>query len=76
MIIWSSFYGEREREIRGGVHRGTHKGVNGGKIQSIGTSHYFIIRQVALLGVSDHCVKKKSMPCPHEYIYLKSYGLD
>ena len=42
----------------GGVNRDTHKGVNCGKIQDVRTSNYFIIRQVALLGVLDHCVKK------------------
>ena len=35
-----------------------HKGGDGGKIQAMGTSYYFIIRQVTLLGVSDHCDKK------------------
>ena len=35
-----------------------HKGVNGDKIQRMGASHYFIVCQVALLVVSDHCVKK------------------
>ena len=55
---------------RGFVHRDTNKEGNGGKIKVIGTSHYFIVRQVALLGVSDHCVKNtKCIPCPHEYIY-------
>ena len=56
----------------------THKGGNGGKIQAMGTSHYFIIHQVVLLGVLDHCVNiGKLMPCPHEYIYiLKSYEMD
>ena len=55
----------------------THKGGNGGKIQAMGTSHYFIVCQVTLLGVSDHCVKKtKCMPFPHENIDIfKSYGL-
>ena len=54
----------------------TQKGANCGKIQSMGTSHYFIARQVSLIGVSDYCVKKKLMPCSHEYICLKPYGLD
>ena len=35
-----------------------NKGVNYGKIQVMGTSRYVIVRQVALLGVSDHLVKK------------------
>ena len=58
------------------------KGGNGGKIKAMEASHYFIVCKVALLGVSDHCVKNqtKCMPYPHEYIYiyiyLKSYGLD
>ena len=38
----------------------THKGVNGGKIQAMGNSHYSIVRKVFLLGVSDHCVKKNN----------------
>ena len=54
----------------GGIHRDTHKEVNGGNIQAMGTSHYFIIHKFALLGVSDYCVKKR-MPCSHEYIFLK-----
>ena len=37
----------------------TYKGFNGGKIQAMGTSHYFIVRQVALLGVDD-CVNIKT----------------
>ena len=36
----------------------THKGGNRGKIQVMGTSHYFIIREVTLLGVSYNCVFK------------------
>ena len=52
------------------IHRDTHKGENGGNIQAMGTSRYFIVRQVAQIGVSDHC-EKKPMTCPHEYIYLK-----
>ena len=48
-----------------------YNGVNGGKIQAMGTSDYFIVRQVALLGVSDHCVKQiKRMPCPHDFFSL------
>ena len=39
-------------------HMDTHKEGDGGKIQAMGTSHYFIVHQVALLGVSDNCVKK------------------
>ena len=31
--------------------------------------------QVALLGVSDHCVKKTNLiPCPHEYIGREGGG--
>ena len=49
-----------------------HKGDNGVKIQSTGTSHYSIVRKVVLLGVSDNCVKKtKRFPCTNKYIYLK-----
>ena len=39
-----------------GVHMDLHKLVNGDKIQAMGTSHFFVSRQVRLLGVSDHCV--------------------
>ena len=42
----------------GDTHMDTHKGVNGCKIQAIDNSHYFIVRQVALLGVSNNCVLK------------------
>ena len=42
----------------GSIDSDVQKGVNGDKIQVMGNSHYFIIRQVALLGVSDHVVKK------------------
>ena len=53
-----------------------HKGGNGGNIQAMGTSHSFFIRQVVLLGVSDHCVKKiLSLVSMNVYI-LKYYGLD
>ena len=52
------------------IQRDTHMGGNGGKTQSMVISHYFIVCQVALLGVSDHSVKKTiRMTCPHEYIY-------
>ena len=39
----------------------------------MGNYHYFFIRQVMLLGASDHYVIKKTkrVPCPHEYIYFK-----
>ena len=37
-----------------GIHMDAHKGGNGGKIQAMDTSHYFIVRQVMLLGFSDH----------------------
>ena len=54
------------------------KGGNGDKIQPMGTSHYLIVHQVALLGVSYHCVKKNQIyavsPCIYIYI-LKCYGL-
>ena len=61
-----------------GLHRDINKGGNFGKIKDMVPSHYFIVHQVELLSVSDHCVKKtKRMLCPHEYIYiLKSYILD
>ena len=35
------------------VHRDMKNEDNSGKIQEIGTSRYFIVRQVPLLGVSD-----------------------
>ena len=59
---------------KGGVwiHRYKHKGCIVVKIKYMVTSHYFIIRKVALIGVSDHCVRKiKRIPFPHEYIYFK-----
>ena len=45
------------------ILRDTHKGGNGGNIQHMVTSHYFIFCQVALLVVSDHFVKKSNV-CP------------
>ena len=42
----------------------THKGGNCGKKQAMGTSYYFIAYQVALLGVYDHCVKRKRNVLP------------
>ena len=42
-----------------------HKGDNSGKIQSMGNSNYFIVRQVELIGVSDYYVKKPNLyPVP------------
>ena len=41
----------------GGVQWDLNNGGNGGNIQVMDTSHYFIIHQVSLLGVSDHYVK-------------------
>ena len=40
-----------------------HNGGNGGNMQAMVTSNYFIIFQAALLGVSDYCVKKLNI-CP------------
>ena len=55
----------------GVINRDAYKGVNGCKIKAMVASHYFIVRQGALLGVSDHCViKTKHVTCPHEYIYI------
>ena len=52
------------------IHRDKHKGVNGGKIQAVGTSHYFIFRKVALLGVSYQCVKKPNVyPVPMDILF-------
>ena len=45
------------------MHKYAQKGVNGGKIQAMGTSNYFIARKPALLVVSYHCVKKPNI-CP------------
>ena len=42
----------------GVIYMDTYKGGNGGKIQAMVTSHYFIFLQVMLLGVSDNFVKK------------------
>ena len=59
------------------IHRDTHKGGNGGNIQAMGTSNYFIVRQVVLLDVSDNCVKKPNLcPVTMNIYTLKSYGLD
>ena len=44
--------------MSGGVHRDLHKVVNSGNIQAMRTSPYYIVYQVILLGVSDHCVKQ------------------
>ena len=56
----------------------THKGYKGGKIQAMGSSNYFILRQVALLGVSDYCVKKTLNIClvPMNIYFLKFCGMD
>ena len=62
----------------GVIHRDSHKGDNGGKIQAMVTSHYCMVRQVVLLVFSDSCVKKNPKVCPvpmNIYIYCKSYGL-
>ena len=57
----------------GVIYMDTYKGGNGGKIQAMVTSHYFIVCQVSFLGVSYHCVKiTKLMTCTHGYIYIKS----
>ena len=54
-----------------------HKRDNGENIQAMGTSHYFIVRQVVLLGVSDHCVKKTNIcSVPMNIDISKSYGMD
>ena len=55
------YWGYTEILIRGG---------NGDKIQSMGTSNYFIIRKFASLGVSDHFVKKNVCPVP---VIFKNY---
>ena len=58
------------------VHIYMFRGVNGVKIQAMGTSNYLIFLQVVLLGVSDHCVKKKTYALsPYIYIYISPYGL-
>ena len=47
------------------------RGGSGCKIQAIDNSHYFIVLQVALLGVSNNCVKKTQMytlyPCTYTF---------
>ena len=54
-----------------------HKGVNGVKIQSMGAPNYFIFYQVALLGVSDHCINYENVcPFPMNIYILESNGLD
>ena len=55
-----------QTQSRGGrdIHRDTHKGGNGGKIQAMGKSHYFIVRQVAFIDVSDHFVNEKTFALP------------
>ena len=58
------------------IHMDMYKGGNGGNIQAMGTSHYFIVRQVALLGVSDHCVKKKQMYALSPWIYIFQSPMD
>ena len=61
-----------------GVHEQVYaQGFNGGKIQAMGTYHYFIVRHIALLGVSDYCVLKKNVcPFPMNIFIFKSYILD
>ena len=56
-----------------GIYRDPHKGVNGGKILVIATSHFFF-SQLALRAIPDRFVKKKTnpIPSPHEYIYIKA----
>ena len=87
LIVWigRSMYVEykmyRAGEGGGGggeiILRDTRKGGNGGNIQSMVTSHYFIFRQIALLVVSDHCVKKSNVcPVAMNIYFLKPYGLD
>ena len=41
-----------------GIHINNHKGGNGGNIQAMGTSRYFIVPQVGFLGLSDNFVEK------------------
>ena len=58
-IIPTDFY---YKTIKGGgggnVHKYPHKVVNGFKIQDMGTTHCFSVRQDVLLDVSYHFVKK------------------
>ena len=55
----------------GGVYIYTKKGVNGDKIQVMGTSHYFVVRKFVLFGVSDrHVVKNLTISPVTRSIYL------
>ena len=38
------------------MHMNMHKAGNGGNIQVMGAAQWVVIRQVAVLGFSDHCV--------------------
>ena len=63
--------------LKGGfIHRDTNKVGIVVKIQAMATSHYFIVCQITLLGISDHFVKEYYDLSPWIYIYLKSYRLD
>ena len=47
------------------VHEGIKKGGNSGNIKSMGTYNHVIVRQNALLGVLDNCVKEQNvLPVP------------
>ena len=58
----------------GGGYTGIRtRGVTLAKYRSLTLIIIFVISQVALLSVSDHFVLKTNpVPCPHEYIYIKS----
>ena len=77
LSIWtrgSTYYFYKAPQKGGGrvIHRYPYRGGNGGNIQAMGTSNYFILRQFALLAVLDHFIlETKHMPCPHEYIFLE-----
>ena len=64
--------------LRGGViHMYTHKWGGYNRIQTMGTSHHFILYHVVFLGISDNSVKfKKLCPVPMNIYNLNSYGLD
>ena len=47
------------------------KGGDGGNIQVMGATTYFVVNEVELIGVSDHC-EKKPIPFPPEYILIFS----
>ena len=60
----------------GGLHRDTHKGENGGRIQFMGTSNFLSSVKLGCLVFQIVLIREKTIPFPHEYIFIKSYTLD